>query len=173
MAQSAISQGEAWCVLCRRATILTEEMGDAVRTYYRSVDVLITDEVFAVREPVPMRFRLERLRGTHIVADDALPTHLLAVMGVALTFLLGGFAVSRLHSFLDQVTVAVLGVVVLVAIGVRWRGRSRGRELRAIYGGDEVRLFRSTDPMVFGQVRRGLIRALEDLEPASTGPHDR
>jgi hypothetical protein len=156
-----------------RATIPAEEMGDAVRTYYRSVDVLITDKVFAVREPVPMRFRLERLRGTYIVADDAWATHLLAVLGIASTFLLSAFAVSRLHSFLDQATVSVLGVVVAVTIGVRWRGRSRAKELRAIYGGDEVRLFRSSDPTVFGQVQRGLIRALEDLESASTGPYDR
>ncbi len=39
--------------------------------------------------------------------------------------------------------------------------RTRLRELRAYYGSHEVVLFRSTDATVFGQIRRGLLRALE------------
>ncbi|MFG2037977.1 hypothetical protein [Dactylosporangium sp. NPDC048998] len=41
-------------------------------------------------------------------------------------------------------------------------GRTRAaQEIRAQYGIHDVRLFHSTDPRTFGQVRRALIRALE------------
>ncbi|WP_432832280.1 hypothetical protein [Dactylosporangium sp. CA-092794] len=41
-------------------------------------------------------------------------------------------------------------------------GRTRpAKEIRAQYGLHDVRLFHSTDPTKFGQVRRALIRALE------------
>jgi hypothetical protein len=41
-------------------------------------------------------------------------------------------------------------------------GRTRAaQEIRAHYGVHDVRLFLSTDPRIFGQVRRALIRALE------------
>jgi len=133
-----------------------------VRTYYRSADVLITDEVFAVREPVPMRFRLERLGDAQVVTDDVRVAHLLAACGMALTLLSAAVAVSWLDDVLDRVTVSMLGAVSAVAIAVRWRNRSCGVELRAIYGGDEVRLFRSADPAIFGAVRQGLARALEN-----------
>ncbi|WP_344614059.1 hypothetical protein [Dactylosporangium salmoneum] len=41
-------------------------------------------------------------------------------------------------------------------------GRTRAaQEIRAQYGLHDVRLFHSSDPRTFGQVRRALIRALE------------
>ena len=41
-------------------------------------------------------------------------------------------------------------------------GRNRAaQEIRAKYGVHDVRLFHSSDPRTFGQVRRALIRALE------------
>ncbi|HTJ32101.1 MAG TPA: hypothetical protein VL738_02620 [Dactylosporangium sp.] len=41
-------------------------------------------------------------------------------------------------------------------------GRTRAaQEIRAQYGLHDVRLFHSSDPRIFGQVRRALIRALE------------
>ncbi|MER7001544.1 hypothetical protein ABT297_00610 [Dactylosporangium sp. NPDC000555] len=41
-------------------------------------------------------------------------------------------------------------------------GRTRAaQEIRAQYGTHDVRLFHSTNPTTFGQVRRALIRALE------------
>jgi hypothetical protein len=43
----------------------------------------------------------------------------------------------------------------------RWWSREWLRELRAFYGSHEVVLYRSTDATVFGQIRRGLLRALE------------
>lgn len=53
-------------------------------------------------------------------------------------------------------------------------GRTRAaQEIRAQYGIHDVRLFHSTDPTTFGQVRRALIRALEwrdrDRRPAMPG----
>lgn len=46
-------------------------------------------------------------------------------------------------------------------------GRTRpAQEIRAKYGRHDVRLFHSTDPRTFGQVRRALIRALEWREHA-------
>jgi hypothetical protein len=46
-------------------------------------------------------------------------------------------------------------------VGGRWWSRTDVCELRAFYGSHEVVLYRSKDAMVFGQIRRGLLRALE------------
>jgi len=43
----------------------------------------------------------------------------------------------------------------------RWRRRGRVRQLWATYHGRPVLLFETDDRLVFGQVRRALIRALE------------
>ena len=85
-------------------------------TFYRGPDVLITDQVFVVRRPQPIRFRIGLLRAAYIIFWEP--------------------------SF--------------------WSRSARGeRELRAWYGSREISLFRSRDAIVFGQIQRGLLRALE------------
>src|SRR6476659_476644 len=87
--------------------------------YYRSPDVLITDQVFVVRRPYPIQFRIALLRAAYIIRWG--------------------------RSFLRRTSAAE-------------------RELRAMYGSCEVTLYRSRDPIMFGQVQRGLLRALERHE---------
>jgi hypothetical protein len=88
-------------------------------TFYRGPDVLITDQVFMVRRPQPIRFRIAFLRAAYIICWEP--------------------------SF--------------------WSRSACGeRELRAWYGSHEVSLFRSRDAIVFGQIQRGLLRALEYRE---------
>lgn len=88
--------------------------------YYRGPDVLITDQVFAVRSgnPEPERFRIDELRDVHVVNGGA----------------------------------------------ARWRLRPSVYELWATYRNVLVLLFRASDSRVFGQVSRGLMRALEARE---------
>jgi hypothetical protein len=87
--------------------------------YYRGPDVLITDQVFMVRRPNPILFRIALLRAAYIIC--------------------WGGRFLRLTSTAE-------------------------RELRAMYGSCEVTLYRSRDPITFGQVQRGLLRALERHE---------
>jgi hypothetical protein len=88
-------------------------------TFYRGPDVLITDQVFVVRQPQSIRFRVALLHAAYIIRSEP--------------------------SF--------------------WSRVARGeRELRAWYGSREVTLFRSRDAIVFGQIQRGLLRALEYRE---------
>jgi hypothetical protein len=52
------------------------------------------------------------------------------------------------------------------AVGAHWRMRPRLWRLHAIYRGDDVVLYASTDGRVFHQITRALRRAVENL------PHD-
>jgi len=88
-------------------------------TFYRSPDVLVTDQVFVLRRPYPIRFRITLLHAAYIICSE--PRYW-------------------------------------------WRPASVERELRAIYGLREVCLYRSHDPIAFGQVRRALQRALENCQ---------
>src|SRR3954453_756004 len=52
---------EAGCpdaIVAHRPPRSQDARGAQMRVYYRSTDVVITDEVFAIRNPVDMRFRL-------------------------------------------------------------------------------------------------------------------
>jgi len=137
-----------------------------MRVYYRSTDVVITDEVFAIRNPVDMRFRLERVRGAHIVNDDP-PARVISagcIVGIPALAVVAG---SQLHSFWAWTVALTVAVLASTVIAVRRTRSPRTSELRATYGELDVTLFRSTDPVVFGQVRRALSRALDNRQPAA------
>jgi len=130
-----------------------------VRVYYRSADVVITDEVFTIRNPVGMRFRLDRLRDAHIVNADQPVRYVGVVIVVPILAIVAGAA---LQSFWGWTVAVAVAVVASTVIAVRRSRTGRVSELRASYGGLDVMLFRSTDAAVFGQVRRALGRALEN-----------
>jgi len=50
------------------------------------------------------------------------------------------------------------------ALWLALRGRRHSYELHALYRGRPTCLYRTTDERIFGQVRRGLIRALDAAE---------
>jgi hypothetical protein len=88
-----------------------------MRTFYRSPDILVTSDHFAVLRPNPAQFRITELRDAYIVRHGS-------------------------PSLRPQL------------------------EIRARYGTSDVRLFITTDSRTFGQVRRALIRALEQCKAA-------
>jgi hypothetical protein len=136
------------------------------RVYYRSTNVVITDEVFAIRGPVDMRFRLDRLHGAHIVSEDP-PVRFVSAGGIIAIPVLAIFAGTQLHSFWAWTVAITVALVASTVIAVHRSRSGRASELRATYGELDVTLFRSTDTAVFGQVRRALSRALENRDTVS------
>jgi len=132
-----------------------------MRVYYRSPDVVITDEVFAIRGPVGMRFRLDRLHGAHVVSEDQ-PVRFVSAGGIIVIPVLAIVAGTQMHSFWAWAVALAVAVVASAAIAVHRSRAGRASELRARYDALDVTLFRSTDTAVFGQVRRALGRALEN-----------
>jgi hypothetical protein len=132
-----------------------------MRVYYRSADVVITDEVFAIRGPVEMRFRLDRLHGAHIVTDDQ-PVRFVSAGGIIAIPLVAIVAGTQLNSVWAWTVALSVALATTIVIAVRHSRTTTASELRATYGELDVTLFRSTDAAVFGQVRRALGRALEN-----------
>jgi hypothetical protein len=55
----------------------------------------------------------------------------------------------------------------IVFASVAWRIRRRPLEVRAVYRGDVICLFRTSDSRVFGQVTRALLRVVEHMADES------
>jgi Family of unknown function (DUF6232) len=132
-----------------------------MRTYYRGPEVLITDQVFAVLAPYPAAFRIDELYNVHILRSDLHPSRVFTAHAAG-----GALVVVAASWPLINSPVMCLAAIVLVATpsvisGACSRLTPRTYELRATYRGLDVRLFRSPDLTTFGQVRRGLTRALE------------
>jgi hypothetical protein len=130
-------------------------------TYYRGPTALITDRTIEVWYPCPLRFAIAELDDVTVVrgAPDPLAVGTTRVAGVS------GVLAAVMWPFLHSpaswlVTLALVAVPVAVS-GACWRLNHREWELHATYRGYRVRLFRSRDSQLFGQVRRGLMRAME------------
>jgi hypothetical protein len=128
--------------------------------YYRSRDLLITDQVFAIAGPYPMRFRIERLSDARVVKSAAHPIRLVSSCVAAGAPLLAVALWSTLQGW-EYLAALVLATAPAVASGACFRLTPPTRELRARYGRGDVVLFKTSNAMVFGQVQRGLLRALE------------
>jgi hypothetical protein len=127
----------------------------------------VTDRAFEVQFP-PQVFEIRDLR--HVVAvrreaaaGDVCPTARRICMA-GLTIIAA--ATAKIDwSRADDAAIAglaVAGVIVSTMLICAIDGqRKRVRELWAVYQGRPVCLFRTTDPLVFGQVRRALLRAIE------------
>lgn len=88
-----------------------------MRTFYRSPDIMVTSDHFAILHPRQVHFRITELKDAYIIRHGSPSIH-------------------------PQL------------------------EIRARYGTSDVRLFMTTDSRTFGQVRRALIRALEQCKAA-------
>ena len=128
--------------------------------FYRSRELVISENEFVTLFATE-RFALEDLRGIHIVRGDPDPrrrsiSHTVAgalILAVAIGPLLdspAGWAVAALA----LVGSAGFGGASIVARRPRW-------QLNAEHFGVPVCLYSTTDERTFGQVRRGLLRALE------------
>lgn len=144
--------------------------------FYRGDGVRITHRVFEVWRPVFRSFALWDLTGVRSVERAVDPPALVSSVRHGSTGIAGATAVVAAIGWTEGwqaaespvVAVALLSLLaVSVAVsGACWRITAVEQELVAAYRGAPVSLYRSTDTRAFGQVRRALIRALEQLDDA-------
>ena len=131
-------------------------------TYYPGPDVVITDKAFTVLGDRPTRFRIQDLVDPYVIRGARRPA------GVVTGRLAIGTAVAgaALWPVLSSTTLH-LATVVAVAVPVLATGASmhlapRTHELRAVHRSIDTCLYRTTNTARFGQVRRALVRAVEE-----------
>jgi hypothetical protein len=130
-------------------------------TYYRGPEVLITHEVFVIWAPQPHAFRINELRNVHLVRGDLHPVRMITAHVAGAAIMVATASWPFLTSPGQYVAALMFVATPSLASGTAWRLRPRALELRATYRQLEVLLYSSTDATRFGQVTRGLIRALE------------
>jgi hypothetical protein len=130
--------------------------------YFRGPDALITHREFTCFRPQPQRFALRELHDPHIViaeATGATPRVTYPATAAAAAVAAAGWPI------LGSAPVTLTGLAALAVLAGPIAGCLRGRrhsyEVHAFYRGRCVCLFRTTDPRLFGQIRRALVRALE------------
>ena len=139
--------------------------------YYASRCARVTDEIFESRWPVSRRFPLSELRCPHTVHDTAIRQ--VAASTQVQVCSSGTFALSIMAAVVgwpvfDMPAITAFGALAAALVAglvmVARYQRRRPMEIRAVFRGELVCLYRSTNRFVWGQVRRALLRALERLE---------
>jgi hypothetical protein len=134
-----------------------------MRVYYRAPNLLITERGFAVLAPRARTFGFDDLHDIHIVRGDLHPARIFVAHAAGSAFVVVAASWPLLiASPVACVAAGVLATTLSAACVTCGRLMPRCYELRATYLGLEVRLFCSSDSAAFGQVRRALVRALED-----------
>jgi hypothetical protein len=134
------------------------------RYYYLGVDARITRDVVESRRPAPQRFLIADLYDIHTIG----PIRARAEVGPCLTGVSTVLAAAdRLVINHPAVSLVLTGAAIVAAAvaGAGWATRRRPFELRAIYHGQVVCVFETTDRLVIGQITRALGRAIEDRQP--------
>jgi hypothetical protein len=126
-------------------------------TFYTGPKVLITDEVFVLRQPIPARHRIADLRGVHVDRGHLHPARLVAGNLAGAVLITVAISWPFMHSALAMVIACGAALVGLIACAICWRLTPRTYRLLA---GDTL-LFETADATAFGQVKRGLGRALD------------
>ena len=128
--------------------------------FYRSRDLLISESEF-ITLLATERFALGDLRGIHIVRGAPDPSRRTATHAVAGAMILA----VALGPLLDSPAAWAVAAVALLGSagfgGVSIFGRRPRWQLNAVHRGTAVCLYSTTDQRTFGQVRRGLLRAIE------------
>jgi hypothetical protein len=129
--------------------------------FYRGRYAAVTDRIFDTWLPERRSYRVRDLRQVCVTRrrDDVQPLVVLRPLCV------GGAVGLAIVLVAPQLQPAAVMAVVPLAIGalrsaVRWY-RSRVYELWALVDGGWACLFVCADPVMFGQVRRGLQRSVE------------
>jgi hypothetical protein len=131
-----------------------------VTVFYRSRELVISENEF-VTLFATQRFALEDLRNFHIVRGDPDPRRR-SITNTAAGALILAVAIGPLFDSPAAWAVAVLALVGSAGIGgASIVGRRSRWQLNAEHLGTAVCLYSTTDERTFGQVRRGLVRALE------------
>jgi hypothetical protein len=127
--------------------------------YYRGPYAHITDDVMEVWSPGRRVFRIGELDSVYVLPGAEprwTPLRVIPTVAVVLAV-----AVALLRRY-DDVLAPLLIVAVASVVGVACLGGGGvPYELWAVHRGADVRLFRCQDAQMFGQVRRALLRAME------------
>ena len=130
-------------------------------TYYQGHTLVITHETVETWWPTHRRYAVVDLRGAYVSRGPSAPV---PVRSVALVALAIG-AVAAALPFITPIPVWAVGIFAVVALagvgGIGLRPAPVSWELRAVHEGNDICLYQSTDTLVFGQVKRALVRAME------------
>jgi len=129
--------------------------------YYRSPDLMITEEVFALWSPEPRVFVLDDVQGLHVVRGAVHPFRIV-LMAIGVLAVLGVVIVWPLIDSTGEYLFAFVSITAPPFVGSTSRALTPRRlHLVGRHQGVMVTLFSSSDTIVFGQVRRALMRAFE------------
>ena len=131
-------------------------------TYYPGPDVRITDTVFHVLGDRPSRFHIKDLIDPYVVRGDRHPAGVVTGRFAIGTAVAGTVSWPIHDSVLLHVAVLVAIAVPVLATGACLRSAPRTYQLRAAHGSMDVCLYSTTHSARFGQVRRALVRAVEE-----------
>jgi hypothetical protein len=144
--------------------------------FYRGPCVRITHKVFQTRCPTYRSFLLANLRRVQVVERSADSAAAIRSAGVGSAGVAGALAVIAGFGHAAGVEafdspVAMLGMVLLFIVSAAVSGaclatHQAEHELVAVYHGQRVTLYKSTNLQEFGQIRRALARALQQLNDA-------
>lgn len=129
--------------------------------YYRSTDLMITEEIFALWSPEPRVFVLDEVQGVHVVRGSIHPARVvLLVIGVLAVF--GVVVAWPVINSAGEYLFAFAAIVAPPMVGSTSRALTpRTLHLVGRHQGLQVTLFTSSDMLMFGQVKRALMRAFE------------
>jgi hypothetical protein len=131
-------------------------------TYYPGPDVRITDKVFTVLGDRPIRFRIKDLVDPYVIRGDRHPAGVVTGRFAVGTTVAGTVSWGMHDSLvLHAAMVVAIAIPVLVA-GACLRAAPRTYQLWAVHDSTDVCLYSSTHQARFGQVRRALVRAVEE-----------
>jgi hypothetical protein len=129
--------------------------------YYRGPAGLVTDRALEVWAPVYHRYAVSELRELTVVRGGsgrlAIGTVRVAATCTAVALLAAPFVSGPVAWLLVGSFLLVPGLVTAAC----WRFNRPVYALHAVYHGAPVRIFETRDTRLFGQVRRGLLRAVE------------
>lgn len=131
-------------------------------TYYPGPDVWITDEAFTVLGDCPVRFPIKDLVDPYVVRGDRHPAGVVTGRFAIGTLVAGTVAWPMQDSPVAHAAVLIAVVVPVVAAGACLRAAPRTYQLRAVHRSTDICLYTSSDATRFGQVRRALVRAVEE-----------
>jgi len=150
--------------------------GDAMTVFYRGPCAYVTHEVFEVHCPYYRQYLIRDIRDPYLARrpiDPGQPDRLqlkarsAGAAGAAAVAAVFGWPVLKAASVPPMATAGLVLTLIVVgvsamAIAACLRVRpARMYELWAVYRGRMTCLFETTDERVFGQVRRALVRAIE------------
>lgn len=131
--------------------------------FYRGPCVRITYRAFEVWRPQYRVFIIRELRHVHSVEVPPPPVVPAAVGSSGLASVIAIVFTTRWLDVPAPLVLMIFVVAVVAATGACLRVRKGSYELRAVYRGQMVSMFETTDVQTFGQVKRALVRAIENV----------